>query len=179
MPLVNFFRAIQKSNYFENTIFVIVGDHGVHLRGRGLIPVDEYRVGALIYAPHLLKPDRIMRPTSQLDIAPTILGLLGGSYRTTFFGMDIFQRDAEAEYSLMVYDKKRYGIISGLMMTILSEKGHNYAYKRNDDNDGWIEVPYSEEYERQARFPAAILQTAEKLLEERKYHLRIDKSPPF
>jgi len=177
--LGKFFRTVRNSNYFDNTVFVIVGDHGVHLRGQKLIPVEEYRVGALLYAPALLKPDRITRPTSQLDIAPTILGLLGGSYRSTFFGNDIFKRNEKSEYALMVYNKKQYGIISGSRFTILGKAGDNYTYRQDTDNGPWIDAPNSEESDKQADFAAAILQTAEKLLNEKKYHVNIDESHPF
>ena len=177
--LGKYFRTMCNSNYFKDTIFVIVGDHGVHLRGQELIPVDEYRVGALFYAPHILKPEQIERTTTQLDIAPTILGLLGGSYRTTFFGKNLFKPDEESEYALMVYDKKRYGIISNSRLTILGETGDKYTYKRKSDNRGWVETPYSEEHGNLATFSTAILQTAEKLLQEKKYHTQTDKLALF
>ncbi len=177
--LGKYFRAIRDSNYFKDTIFVVVGDHGVHLRGKALIPVDEYRVGALFYAPYILKPEKITRPTSQLDIAPTILGLLGGSYRTTFFGNDLFRCDEDAEYVLMVYGKKRYGIISRSLLTILGKAGDNYSYSRDSSNKTWEEIKYSEEHGNMASFSAAILQTAEKLLQEKKYHTNMDKLTSF
>jgi phosphoglycerol transferase MdoB-like AlkP superfamily enzyme len=157
----------------------MVGDHGVHLRGKALIPVDEYRVGALFYAPNILKPEKITRPTSQLDIAPTILGLLGGSYRTTFYGNDLFRCDEDAEYALMVYGKKRYGIISGSLLTIFEKVGDNYSYARDSSNKTWEEIKYSEEHGNMASFSAAILQTAEKLLQEKKYHMNMDKLTSF
>lgn len=172
--LGKYFREIQDSNYFKDTIFVMVGDHGVHLRGKGLIPVDEYRVGALFYAPYILKPEKITRPASQLDIAPTILGLLGGSYRTTFFGNDLFKCDEEAEYSLMVYDKKRYGIISRSLLTILSKSVDNVSYTRDSVNKTWKEMPGSEEHGNMASFSASILQVAETLLQEKKYHTKVE-----
>lgn len=177
--LGEFFRKVKNSNYANNTIFVVIGDHGVHLRGKELIPVEEYRIGALIYAPHTLKPDRITEATSQLDIAPTILGFLGGSYRTTFFGRNLFQNDKKEEFAMMVYDKKRYGIISGSTFTILNKTGDNYSYLRDKKNGGWIESPYIEEYQIHADYCAATLQVAEELLEKKRYHTKPDKTDPF
>ncbi len=177
--LGEFFRKIKKSNYVDNTIFVVVGDHGVHLRGKELIPVEEYRIGALIYAPQILKPDRITESTSQLDIAPTILGFLGGSYRTTFFGRNLFKEGEKVKYAMMVYDKKRYGIISGQTFTILSEKGNNYSYLRDAESEGWIESPYTEEHKENADYCAATLQVAEKILQKKQYHTKMDKTAPF
>ncbi len=125
--------------------------------------------------PNILKPEKIERPTSQLDIAPTILGLLGGSYRTTFFGNDLFKRDEEAEYALMVYGKKRYGIISSSLLTILDKTIDDLSYTRDPSNEIWQETPFSEEHGKMTNFSAAILQTAETLLQERKYNMKMDK----
>jgi len=168
--LGNFFRAARKSDYFKDTVFVVIGDHGVHLRGRELIPVEEYRVGALFHAPGLLEPRRIARPVSQLAVAPTILGLLGGSYRTTFFGRDIFDRDGEPQYCLMVYDKKRFGVLSGNRLTVLGETGTHYAYVRATPDNPWQDAQYSSGHEHLALFGTAVLQTAELLLMDRTYH---------
>ncbi len=177
--LGEFFKTVKKSNYYKNTIFVVVGDHGVHLRGNELIPVNEYRVGAIIHAPNILEPVRITRTASQLDIAPTILGLLGGTYRSTFFGTDIFRKDKSSEYALMVYDKKRYGIVYESMFTVLGEKGQNYAYRRNSNNGKWNEAACSEDDKKNADLASSILQVAEKLLQEKKYHINMDISHPF
>ena len=74
----------QNATYFDKTLFVFVGDHGIHLRGRDLIPVDDYRVPALFLAPACLEPQRVQRVISQIDIPPTIMGILGGEYRNPF-----------------------------------------------------------------------------------------------
>ena len=42
--LGEFIRIARDAPYFDDTLFVFVGDHGVHLRGRALIPIDEYLV---------------------------------------------------------------------------------------------------------------------------------------
>ncbi len=74
--------------YFSNTIFVFVGDHGIHLRGNDLVPVDQYRVVSFMLGPGI-KPGRMNQAVSQMDIAPTVLGLLGGKWTTPFFGRDV------------------------------------------------------------------------------------------
>ncbi|MFC1592168.1 LTA synthase family protein [Thermodesulfobacteriota bacterium] len=168
--LGNYFRDARKADYFKDTVFIIIGDHGVHLRGNELIPVSEYRVGALLYAPGLLQPQRIQRPVSQMAISPTILGLLGGTYRTTFFGLDIFSNLEAAEYSIMIYDKKRYGILKGPQLTVLGDTGTNYAYHLDSESSTWQETAYSPAHAKHAATATAMLQSAEKLLIEKKYH---------
>jgi phosphoglycerol transferase MdoB-like AlkP superfamily enzyme len=43
----------------------------------------------LIYAPKHLQPQRVDTLTGQIDVAPTVLGLLGLEYEAPFFGTDI------------------------------------------------------------------------------------------
>ena len=49
----NFLDKASTRDYFHNTIFIFVGDHGVHLRGKNLVPLNEYRVVSFILAPGL------------------------------------------------------------------------------------------------------------------------------
>ena len=45
-----------------------------------------------IYAPGHVAPGRVAALTSQVDIPPTLLGLLGIDYDSQFYGTDVFQR---------------------------------------------------------------------------------------
>ena len=51
----------------------------------------------LFYSPAHLRPERIDRLMSQIDIPPTLLGRLGWSYDAKFFGQDIFHLPAGEE----------------------------------------------------------------------------------
>lgn len=162
-----FIRDAKQLSYFDDTLFVFVGDHGVHLRGRNLIPSEEYQVPALFLAPKHLAPERIERVTSQLDLAPTILGILGGTYRSPFFGEDVLRaRDAEG-FAPMIYRKRLYGVRSANRLTVLSESGETLAHEIASDGEIRA-VPLSEAHTRNAKRVLAIAQTAEKQLTERR-----------
>ena len=118
-----FIREAQNATYFDKTLFVFVGDHGVHLRGRDLIPVDDYRVPALFLAPACLEPQRVRRVISQIDIPPTIMGILGGEYRNPFFGSDSLNHKSDNSFAIVVYNMKRYGIVSDRELLVLAETG--------------------------------------------------------
>ncbi len=164
-----FIREARKAPYFDDTLFVFVGDHGVHLRGRELIPVDENRVLALFLAPKHLRPNRIRRVTSQLDIPPTVMGILGGTYRSPFFGSDILTQESDDGLAIMIYNKKRYGIISGPNLTIFSEAGKELAYERSSLQGPWNAVPLSPKQNEYSRDAIALLQAAEQLLKNSQY----------
>ena len=75
--------------WFDDTLFVITADHGPSARGTTDIPVERYRIPLWIYAPKHVKPGRFERLASQIDIPPTVLGLLGVEYDSKFFGYDL------------------------------------------------------------------------------------------
>ena len=88
----HFIDEARKKPWFKDTLFVITADHGASARGNGEIPVEKYRIPLLFYSPAHLKPERIDRLMSQIDIPPTLLGRLNFSYDSKFFGQDIFRQ---------------------------------------------------------------------------------------
>jgi phosphoglycerol transferase MdoB-like AlkP superfamily enzyme len=86
-----FLEAARSHAWFENTLFVVVADHGARVYGRAEIPLKTYEIPLMIYAPKLLEPRRIDTITGQIDIAPTVLGILGFAYQAPFFGQDVLK----------------------------------------------------------------------------------------
>ena len=85
-----FVRQAQQHSWAANTLFVIVADHCASSAGKTEIPIDGYHIPMIIWSPKQIAPQRVDRLASQMDVAPTLLGLLNFSYRTQFFGQDIF-----------------------------------------------------------------------------------------
>ncbi|MCI0516439.1 MAG: LTA synthase family protein [Woeseiaceae bacterium] len=75
--------------WFDNTIFVIVGDHCANSAGKTDVPVDNYHIPLLVYAPAIVTPGEIDTLSSQIDYAPTLFELLGWSYASEFYGKNI------------------------------------------------------------------------------------------
>lgn len=91
-----FMRMAATRRWFEDTLFVIVADHGARVYGREDIPMRSYEIPLLFYAPRHLPPRRIDVLTSQIDIAPTLLGLLGLPYTAPWFGRDVLHEHERA-----------------------------------------------------------------------------------
>ena len=66
-----FLRDAKAKPWFDNTVFVIVADHGASARGTTDIPVERYRIPLWIYSPKHVEPARIDRLASQIDVPPT------------------------------------------------------------------------------------------------------------
>ena len=93
----DFLRRARGKPWFANTLFVITADHCASSGGIAALPAFRYRIPLWIHAPGQVAPGRYDRMTSQIDIAPTVLGLLGMDYDSRFFGVDVLQRPAGSE----------------------------------------------------------------------------------
>ena len=83
-----FFELAKKESWFKDTVFVIVSDHCASSAGRTELPLDRYRIPCLIYA-DFLEAEQIDKLASQIDVMPTVMGLLNFSYESKFLGQDI------------------------------------------------------------------------------------------
>ncbi len=87
--------------WFDRTLFVIVADHTHKGRGRTELPPENYHIPLIIYAPGHVPPRRVDTIASQIDVGPTILGMLDFSYRSRFFGHDILREGADHPRALL------------------------------------------------------------------------------
>lgn len=84
-----FIEGLRGKAYSEDTMVVIVADHGARVYGKEDFPLHTYEIPFMVYAPRHFAPRRVETVASQLDVAPTVLGLLGISYESAFFGRDV------------------------------------------------------------------------------------------
>ncbi|WP_323732540.1 LTA synthase family protein [Candidatus Bandiella euplotis] len=124
-------RSKQKP-WFDNTIFIIVADHCAGSAGKVHIPVDRYHIPLFIYAPKIIKPKIIDDLASQIDIAPTLLGLLDVEYKSKFFGKDILKFKANRAF-ISTYQK--LGLYSGNTLTVLGPKKFVWSYNIDQANN--------------------------------------------
>jgi phosphoglycerol transferase MdoB-like AlkP superfamily enzyme len=92
-----FLTDARQKPWFNNTVFVIVADHCSKSAGKTDLPVNRYHIPCFIYAPALIKPSIEQRLTSQIDLVPTVLGILNLNYNSRFLGYDLFKTPAGNE----------------------------------------------------------------------------------
>ncbi len=84
-----FVEEASRQPWFKDTVFVFLADHTSRGRGRTDLPPENYRIPMIFYSPGFISPGQVDDVASQIDLAPTLLGLLNISYDSTFFGQDI------------------------------------------------------------------------------------------
>lgn len=86
--LGRFFDLARQSSYWENTVFLVVADHSVSVVGGTLVPIERFRIPGVILG-GTIEPRRIHGITSQIDLLPTILSLIGLSSDHPGIGRDL------------------------------------------------------------------------------------------
>jgi len=125
-----FIEQARHKPWFENTLFVVVADHCASSAGKTELPVDRYRIPLMIYAPGHIKAQRIDTLASQIDVAPTILGLLNFSYRTKFFGHDITRAPKERGRAL-IGNYQKLGYLTDDHLVVLAPRKALSTYTVN------------------------------------------------
>ncbi|TXJ25997.1 MAG: alkaline phosphatase family protein [Chitinophagaceae bacterium] len=92
-----FLKEASAKPWFSNTIFVVVADHCASSAGKTALPVTGYHIPMVIYSPGNILPAKVESLTAQIDIVPTILGLLQFNYKTKFFGQDVLNLPADKQ----------------------------------------------------------------------------------
>jgi len=161
----------------EESVVLIVGDHGARVYGSSEIPVASYRVPALFLSPDPRWRGRTLeRLCSQIDLAPTLLSLAGISCRAPFFGQDLLQLPAEGGRAF-VHHNRDVGLLTDTTLVVLGlQKSASFHVRSGKDSDAFRALPEQEVTATQralALDAAAVFQTAEELYESRSYHLPV------
>ncbi|MDX1350750.1 MAG: sulfatase-like hydrolase/transferase, partial [Putridiphycobacter sp.] len=78
-----FINEFKKDERFNNTIFIIVGDHAVNLNLRKHA-LERFHVPLIIYSPLIEKSAAFAGMCSHIDIAPSLLALLENNFDLVF-----------------------------------------------------------------------------------------------
>jgi membrane-anchored protein YejM (alkaline phosphatase superfamily) len=100
---------------------VFVADHTAGSAGKEDLPIANYAIPLFIYAPKLVQAAENTQLASQIDLAPTLLGMLNLDYQSTFFGRNLFLADALPP-RVVVGNYQHLGLFDGTNLAILSPR---------------------------------------------------------
>lgn len=86
-----FFEMAKKEDYFKNTVFVVIADHNTRTYGKNLVPINKFRIPALILGANVPQGIVYDKLSSQIDIPPTLLSMIGMKVETPMAGRNILQ----------------------------------------------------------------------------------------
>jgi phosphoglycerol transferase MdoB-like AlkP superfamily enzyme len=115
--LGKFIREAKKQDYWKDTVFLIVADHDNRVYGNALVPIKKFHIPGLIRRADD-PPTRIATIASQVDLAPTLLSLLGVSSTHPMIGRD-FVRDSSTPGRALIQFNNLFTWLEGDSATIL------------------------------------------------------------
>lgn len=139
--LQRFIEMASEKPWFDNTLFVFVADHGAALDTDYSIPLSYFHSPLIFYMPKHLQAVENESIASQMDIFPTVMGILGRSYVNNTFGVDLL-RDGR-KYAYFMGDDK-YGVINSEWLFInkpVDDQKGLYKYREKDKKNYISEYP--------------------------------------
>lgn len=170
--LGRFMDAAKKHAWYDNTLFVIVADHDARVYGRAQVPVEHYRIPLLFHAPARLSPKVCETAISQMDIAPTVLGLLGLGYTAPFYGQDVLHLPPGADHPILLNHNHDVALLDKGQMVVLGLNQSVDSYSYDAQQKLLIPAPPLAEL---TDLATAYYQTAFELFKRHGYTLRDEK----
>ena len=169
--LGEFFRKAKHEPFWNNTIFVVVADHGARVYGSETIPIHSYEIPMLVVGPAVVDaPSRIDTLGCQLDVAPTLLGLIGRPYDSLFFGRDLRRIGPATGRAFLNHNREIAGF-NGREMVVFGLNKRIEGYFGNPKAGSMLPCPPSElgTLEPLIRQTTALYQVADDLYMSRRY----------
>ena len=127
-----FLKKAAAKPWFDNTIFVFLGDHGRHCATPYPISLDFVHIPLIIYSPSLIEPETNSQIASQIDVFPTVMGLLGIDYNNSTFGIDLLKQQRKYAYFM---NGNKYGVVDDEWYYSSDLKGNSLGLYHYQDND--------------------------------------------
>jgi phosphoglycerol transferase MdoB-like AlkP superfamily enzyme len=89
-----FFKKAKASPYWNDTVFLVVADHDIRVRGDSLVPIEHFHIPALILG-GAVQPKTVDAIASQIDLPVTVLSLMGIEAQHPMTGKDLSSVSAD------------------------------------------------------------------------------------
>ena len=133
-------KLLEKSRtkkWFDNTIFVFIADHCAGSAGNTDVPLWRYQIPAIFYAPKIISPKIFDKNVSQIDIAPTLFGIMNLSYKSKFFGTDVLNNARTIDQHSFVSTYTDIGYFKGSKLYLLKPKKQKKIFDVEIKKYGW------------------------------------------
>lgn len=118
-----------KRPWFKDTLFIFCADHCASSAGKSDLDVTKFHIPAMIYNPLLVKPQKISKLCSQIDLMPTVFGLLNWNYETLGYGHDVLAPGNESiPNRAFVSNYQKIAMLQDEQLAILKPKSEVSLY---------------------------------------------------
>jgi phosphoglycerol transferase MdoB-like AlkP superfamily enzyme len=136
--LADYLDKAKAAGLLDHTIVLVEGDHGARVYGAEEIPAASYRIPGLVLVPgDTWRGKRLTRLCSQIDLAPTLLALLGRPVPAPFLGSDLTSLPADGGRAFLQHNRD-VGLLTDRAMVALGLERTVTCYARSGrDSDAF------------------------------------------
>lgn len=174
-----FMEKASTQPYYKNTVFVFIGDHGIRGDAKGVLPeayttegLTPEHVPLLYYAPGFIQPRKVHDICSQVDLLPTLAGIMKQPFRYSGIGRNMFdstdKRNQNPYAFIIDHDIKSIGLISDSFYYWRSLKTNSEKMTAIVGNDTKDVVDHSSERKRMEDLTNGIYETTRYLMRNNK-----------
>lgn len=127
----HYIELLHQHGLAEDTLVLVVGDHGARVYGKEEIPTHSYRIPALFLGVEpALRGQSIERLCSQIDLAPTLIELAGLRAKVPFLGVSLLGLPADGGRAF-VHHNRDIGILVDDALVVLQLQHAVAFYERS------------------------------------------------
>lgn len=126
--LGNFIKKASKESWFSNTVFIIIADHCASSAGKWEINIEKHHIPAIVINLPNNHFSKINELTSQIDIMPTIFGMLNWSYNSSLMGKDVLKSDKD-NLRAFIGNYRTLGMLKNNYFTQINDRNQITQYK--------------------------------------------------
>lgn len=142
--LREFFATAKTKPWYNNTVFVIVADHCASSAGKDEIDVANYHIPAFIVNLPENQHQKVSKLCSQIDLFPTLFGLLHWSYESDFFGRNILRPEFDQRSLMGTY--RKLTLMKQDKVMILSDQKKQAFYQWNKKDNSLSPLPLAQPF---------------------------------
>ena len=113
-----FFKQAKKSPYWKDTLFLIVADHDIRVRDQEMVPIKNFHIPGLILGADI-QPKVLNTVASQVDLAPTMISLMGLDGKHPMVGRDLSREPSDLKGRAMMQYEDNFAWLEGDQAVIL------------------------------------------------------------
>jgi len=165
-----FIELSSKQPWYNNTLFVFMADHGSAMNSTYDMPLNYHHSPLIFFAPKILNENKSFNCIGgQIDIFPTVMGLLRLPYVNNTLGIDLLK---EKRPFIYFNANDKYGVINDEFFLVVRENGLTslYKYKEKDTKNYVNEFP--EKVDHINNYAKSNIQVAQWLIENKKTRVK-------
>lgn len=144
----HFFDLAKKSNYWNDTLFLVIADHDSRATGDDLVPIRHFHIPALLLGNNI-EPKRDDRLVSQVDMPATLLSAAGISSENPMMGYDLTQ-NVTPNRAIMQYDATQAVLKSNNDVIVMRPNTPIESFEYDKTNEKLLPKAVSDEEKKDA-----------------------------